>query len=356
MSKLNIAVIYGGANSEHEVSKASAATIIANLSPEKYNVIPIYITTSGKWLLNDSQTNDLNCPNLEKFGQTVILSPDSTSRNLLRIAANKAREIPIDVVFPVLHGRFGEDGTIQGLCELSGIPYVGSGVLASAVSMDKFTAKTIAAYLGISCSPYLCYKLHELDNQAALDEAAKTVRQTLGYPCFVKPSNSGSSIGISKARNKAQLVKAIKTAFEFDTKILIEKAVVGRELECSVIGSNASDAFVSVVGEVIPGEEFYTYEAKYNNSTSQTIAPANIPTEVSTSIRTLALQIFEGVDAYGMSRVDFFWDEAANTIFFNEINTIPGFTSISMYPTMLNASGLSTPQIVDTLIELALER
>jgi len=356
MPRLNVAVIYGGANTEHEVSKASAATIIANLSTEKYNVIPIYITPSGRWLLNDSHTNDLDCCNLEKFGQTTILSPDSSAQTLLRITTNKAREIPIDVVFPVLHGRLGEDGTIQGLCELSGIPYVGSGVLASAVSMDKFTAKTIAAYLNIPCPPYLAYKLHELSDKASLDEAAKAVRQILGYPCFVKPSNSGSSIGISKARNKTQLIKAIHSAFEHDNKILIEKAIIGRELECSVLGSNASDAFVSIVGEIIPGEEFYTYDAKYNNSTSQTVAPADIPAEISDKIRTYALQIFEGVDAYGMARVDFFWDEAANAVYFNEINTIPGFTSISMYPTMLNASGLSTPQIVDTLIELALER
>ena len=355
MSKLNVAVVYGGANTEHDVSKNSAATIIANLSPDKYNIIPVFITRSGKWLLNDGPPNEPHNVNLEKFGQTAIISPDRTSRSLLRLASGKAREIPIDVVFPVLHGRFGEDGTIQGLCELAGIPYVGSGVLGSALAMDKYTTKIIAAALGISHPPYLAYLTHELAGQSALDTAAKDIRYKLGYPVFVKPSNAGSSVGITKARNKTQLLKAVKEALSHDRKVLVEKGISGRELECSVIGGDG-DFFASVVGEIIPGEEFYTYDAKYNNKDSQTITPADIPDEISDEIRHMAVKIFKGVDAYGMARVDFFWDEISNTVYFNEINTLPGFTSISMYPTMLNASGITTPQIVDKLIDLALKR
>ena len=355
MSKLNIAVIYGGANTEHEVSKKSAQTIIANLSPEKYNVIPVFISTSGKWLLNDGPPNEPHSENLEKFGQTAIISPDRTNSSLLRIASGKAREIAIDVVFPVLHGRLGEDGTIQGLCEMAGLPYVGSGVLGSALSMDKYTTKIIAASLGMPHPPYLAYKAHELACQAHLDEAAKNARYKLGYPCFVKPSNSGSSVGISKARNKAGLLKAIQEALRHDRKVLIEKGITGRELECSVIGGYG-ETFASEVGEVVSGEEFYTYDAKYNNKSSQTLYPADIPANVATEVKAMATKIFEEVDAYGLARVDFFWDEAANAIYFNEINTMPGFTSISMYPMLLNASGISTPQIVDKLIDLALAR
>ena len=356
MSKLNVAVIYGGANTEHEVSKASAATIITSLSTDKYNVVPIFISKSGKWLLNDSPFSDHNSDNMEKFGQTAIISPDNGEHGILRIASGKARTIPIDVVFPVLHGRFGEDGTIQGLCELAGLPYVGSGVMGSAMSMDKYYANIIATTLGLNHAPYLSFRSYQLSTQDGLQEAAKAVRYKLGYPCFVKPSNSGSSVGISKARNKAQLLKAIETALQHDHKILIEKAINGRELECSVIGDGNGDTFASEVGEIISGEEFYTYDAKYNNKGSQTIAPADIPSEISGKIKDMSVKIFEGVDAYGLARVDFFWDEADGNVYFNEINTMPGFTNISMYPMLLNASGMTTPEIVDKLIELALNR
>ncbi|MCL2851759.1 MAG: D-alanine--D-alanine ligase [Defluviitaleaceae bacterium] len=356
MSKINIAVIYGGANTEHEVSRSSAATIISALSPEKYNVIPIFISQSGRWILNDGPQNEHNSANLEKFGQTAIISPSRDGRCVLRIASGKAREISIDAVFPVLHGRFGEDGTIQGLCELAGLPYVGSGVLGSALSMDKYYAKMIAASLGINHAPYLTFKAHNLTSPAELDEAAKSVRYKLGYPCFVKPSNSGSSVGISKVRGKAQLLKAIETALQHDHKILVEKAVSGRELECSVIGGSDGDVFASEVGEIVSGEEFYTYDAKYNNKGSQTIAPADIPAHVSDQIKNMSVKIFEGVDAYGLARVDFFWDEAADAVYFSEINTMPGFTNISMYPMLLNASGMTTPQIVDKLVDLAFKR
>ena len=356
MSKLHVAVVYGGANTEHEVSKASASTIMTSLSPDKYNIIPIFITRSGKWLLNDGSPSEPHCQNLEKFGQTAIISPDRDRRGVIRIASGKARDIPVDIVFPVLHGRLGEDGTIQGLCELAGLPYVGSGVLGSAMAMDKYYANIIASSLGLNQAPYLSFKSHELSDPVGLNSAAKDIRYKLGYPCFVKPSNSGSSVGINKVRNKTQLIRALNEAMEHDRKILVERAINGRELECSVIGDGNGDTFASEVGEIISGEEFYTYDAKYNNKGSQTIAPADIPPEVSALVREMSVQIFEGVDAYGLARVDFFWDEAAGVVYFNEINTMPGFTSISMFPMLLNASGISTPQIIDKLIELGLNR
>ncbi|MCL2618465.1 MAG: D-alanine--D-alanine ligase [Defluviitaleaceae bacterium] len=356
MSKLSVAVIYGGCNVEHEVSKASAATIFAALSPDKYSVLPIYITKSGRWLLDDMPQGGTHSGGIEEFGRTAVICPDRGERGVIRLASGKARGIPIDIVFPVLHGRQGEDGTIQGLCELAGLPYVGSGVIGSAIAMDKYYANVVAQSLGIVRAPYIAYKAHELRSEQDINAAAKHVRGKLGYPCFVKPSNSGSSVGISKACNKAQLVKAIHAALELDRKILVEKAITGRELECSVIGNGEGDTFASEVGEIVSGEEFYTYDAKYHNSSSQTLAPADIPAEVRETVRKLSVEIFEGIDACGLARVDFFWDEAGGTVYFNEINTMPGFTSISMFPMLLNASGFTTPQIVDKLIELGMSR
>lgn len=350
MSKLNIAVIYGGANSEHDVSKASAATVVGALSPNKYNIIPVYITKDGRWLLNDGGPGELLSPNIECFASPAILSPERGKRSLMRIVGSKVRSIPIDIVFPVLHGRMGEDGTIQGLCELSGIPCVGSGTAASAAAMDKDFTKALAHRLGIPQTPYLTYRAYELSEKEVV---CKRVRQELGYPCFVKPANSGSSVGISKVRNKTKLLCAIEEALKHDTKIIIERAVKGRELECSILGNGDINTIVSVVGEVIPDGEFYTYDAKYNNKASKTIIPALIPQAVTEQVRRLALQIFRGIDARGMARADFFYSEDENT-YFNEINTIPGWTNISMYPMLLNSTGLTTPEITDKLIDLAL--
>ncbi len=351
MEKKNIVVLYGGYSSEHEVSKASAATIIENMSEEKYNIIPVYITTEGKWLLYDGHIENIKNINYEKFGTPVVLSTDRGDKCLLRIVGNKIKNIPIDVIFPVLHGVNGEDGTVQGLFEIAGVPYVGCGVLASAISMDKYYTKIVVSDLGIKQAEYLSFKQEDLDD---INEVMKKIRYKIGYPCFIKPANSGSAVGVSKAKNKKDLEAAIELAVSYDKKIIVEKAIIGRELECAVLGSGGNDTEASAIGEVLPASEFYDYDAKYNNSESKTVVPADIPDEISDQIKNAAIKIFKGVGGKGLSRVDFFLEEETNNIIFNEINTLPGFTSISMYPMLWNHAGLTTPQLIDKLIELAI--
>ena len=353
MSKLNVAVLFGGVSVEHEVSNTSALNIISNMSTEKYNVIPIYISAQGKWMLYDGKIGDIRNIDIEKFGTPTILSPDSTHKGLLRLMNNKFKIIPIDVVFPSLHGRNGEDGTIQGLCELCGIPYVGSKVFASAICMDKFYTKLIVDTAGIRQAEYIAFTKREFIDKGS--EILKKVRSRIEYPCFVKPSNSGSSIGISKVKNKKELSKAIESAFEYDNKVIIEKAVTGRELEVAILGSGGNDTEASIVGEVKPAAEFYDFDAKYNNSDSKTIVPADIPDEVSDEIRILAVKLFKALGCSGMSRVDFFIEDGTNNIIFNEMNTIPGFTAISMYSMLWEHMGVPISEQIDRLIEIAIE-
>jgi D-alanine-D-alanine ligase len=348
--KKNVLVLFGGCSTEHEVSKVSAYTVIANIPEEKYNVIPVYITKEGRWLLYDGSIDNLRNVPWEKFGTSAVLSPDRVNRGLLRIVGDKVKYIPVDVVFPVLHGAFGEDGTIQGLLELSGLQYVGCGVLASAICMDKAYTKIIAEHIGMAQAEYVV--LHTWD-QENTDAGLKKARHKIGYPCFVKPANTGSSIGISKAKNKKELTAAIEAARSLDPKVIIEKAIVGRELECAVLGHN-SDVKASVVGEIIPAGEFYDYDAKYNNNDSKTIFPAEIPEESTEEIRRKAVEIFKAVDGKGLARVDFFLENETNSVIFNEINTIPGFTSISMYPALWQSADLPLPNLIDRLIEIAL--
>lgn len=353
MSKINVAVIFGGCSSEHEVSKASAATIISNMSEEKYHIVPVYITKEGKWLLYDGSIDNIRNVLWEKFGTAVVLSPDRENKGLIRIVGNKTKNIPIDVAFPILHGANGEDGTIQGLFELAGIPYVGCGVLASAVCMDKYFTKIVCSQMGIRQAECLCYTREDLVNLA---EVMKTIRYKIGYPCFVKPANAGSSVGISKAGNKKELEAALNLAAEHDRKIIVEKAVIGRELECAVLGSGGEDTEASVVGEIEAGAEFYDYEAKYHNTESKTIVPAVIPDDISDEIRITAVKIFKGLDCSGLSRVDFFLENETNKVIFNEINTMPGFTAISMYPMLWQEMGVETPELIDMLIDLGLNK
>ena len=350
MSKKNILVLFGGCSPEHEVSKVSAYTIIANIPEEKYNVYPVYITKEGKWLLYDGSIDNLRNVPWEKFGTSAALSPDRVNRGLLRIVGDKVRFIPVDVVFPVLHGGNGEDGTVQGLFELSGLPYVGCGVLSSALCMDKAFTKIIARDIGLRQAEYTAFRTWSQEN---IDAAAKRVQHKLKYPCFVKPANAGSTIGVSKVRNKKELLEAIDLASQIDSKVIIEKGVTGRELECAVLG-HQEVIQASVVGEIVPDAEFYDYDAKYNNSDSKTIAPADIPEEAAEEIRRSAIDIFRAIDARGLARVDFFLEEETNRVIFNEINTMPGFTSISMYPKLWQASGLSLTELIDRLIEIAL--
>ncbi len=353
MRKINVAVLFGGMSTEHEVSKASAHTILTNMSDEKYNIMPVYVTTQGKWLLYDGCIDNIKTVQFDKFCTEAIISPDRTDKAILRIVGNKTKRIPVDIAFPALHGLNGEDGTVQGLFELAGIPYVGCGILSSAICMDKYFMNLVASSLSIRHTEFLMYTRQDLTD---IDEVTKQIRYKIGYPCFVKPANSGSSVGVGKATNKKILIECLDEAAKYDNKIMVEKAVIGRELECAVLGSGGADTEASCVGEILAGADFYDYDAKYNSNESRTVAPADIPDEVSDEIRNISVKIFKGCDCSGLARVDFFLEEGTNKVYFNEINTLPGFTTISMYPQLWNAMGVSTPELIDRLIEIGLLR
>jgi len=349
MIQKNVLVLFGGTSPEHEISMASAAAVIGSLG--RHNVVPVYITRGGKWLLYDGKLDNIQSIDWERFGTPAILSPDRTNKGVLRIVGDKVKVIPVDIVFPVLHGPDGEDGTVQGLCELAGLPYVGSGVLSSALAMDKAFAKLIAKSLKIPQGDYLVFKRYALSD---IEPALKKVRYKLGYPCFVKPAVGGSSIGITKANNKQELKEAIALALKYDNKVIVEKAIKGRELEVGVLGQNAG-AEASVVGEIVPDGEFYDYDAKYVKPGSKTLVPAELPEQTIAEIQKHALELFRGIDGRGMARVDFFVDETGKVLL-NEINTVPGYTNISMYSKLWEASGVPRTVLIERLLELALEQ
>jgi len=342
MNKKNVAVLFGGYSNEHEVSVETAYNIISNMSEEKYNVIPVCITREGKWLMYDGHASNIKNLHWEKLGTQAFLSPDRVNRGLCRIVGDKVKIIPVDVVIPALHGKMGEDGTVQGLLELSGIPYTGCGVLASAVSMDKSFANIIAKKLNIEQPKYVVLRAGE-----------KLKVPRFGFPMFVKPARSGSSVGTSKAKNKKELIAAVEEAFRYDDKVLIEKAINGRELECSVLGMGPGDAKASRVAEIIPANEFYDYESKYKNIGTVTVVPADIPIEAEEKIREIAVKIFNAVEGSGLSRVDFFLCNETGKVYLNEINTMPGFTAISMYPALWREAGIDYPDLIDILINFA---
>lgn len=358
MNKKVVVVLFGGQSSEHEISKISAATIISSLNKDKYYVMPVYIAEDGKWLMYDGPVENITTGKWEKYSARVILSPDSEHHGLLRIVGNKFKVIPVDIVIPVLHGKYGEDGTIQGLLELAGIPYVGCGVLASSVSMDKSYTKIIASSIGIDQAKYTVVYRHmfNTESEEELNKIYEKIESEVSYPCFVKPSNAGSSVGITKAKNRDELVEAIELACEHDRTIVIEETIYGREVECGVLGNN--DVLASCVGEVLAADSanFYDFDAKYNNADSKTVIPANLDENISNEIREKAVKIFKALDGCGLSRVDFFIENETNRVIFNEINTFPGFTSISMYPMLFEACGIDKETLVDKLIELGLER
>lgn len=345
MNQKNILVLFGGCSPEHEISVSSAGTVIQHM--DQYHVVPVHITREGKWLLYDGKLDNIKNIDWEKFGTPAVLSPDRVNHGLLRIVGDKVKTIPIDAVFPVLHGENGEDGTIQGLCQLAGIPYAGCGVLASAVCMDKAFTKLVAASLGFAQAAYLVFKDAQLDD---LDAVMKTIRYKIGYPCFIKPSVSGSSIGISMATNKKELQEALLNARRYSDAVIAERAVKGREIECGVLGIGSS-AEASVPGEILPDGAFYDYEAKYVNAGSKTVVPADLPEETVEQVRRMSTEIFGAVGGRGLARVDFFVEETGRVVF-NEINTMPGFTAISMYPMMWEASGLTLSELIDRLIEI----
>lgn len=350
MNKKRIAVLFGGCSSEHEVSCVSATTVIQNIDKEHYDIELIGITKEGKWLLVES-VEAIKDGSWRKSKATAIISPDRAQKAVLIMEGSKFIERHLDVVFPVLHGLNGEDGTIQGLLELSGIPYVGCGVLASAISMDKIYTKIVVEALGIRQASFVAVMAKELQQ---MDMVVEKIEEKLTYPLFIKPSNAGSSQGVSKAHNREELINGLHQAVQHDRKILVEETIVGREIECAVLGG--MEAKASGVGEIVAAAEFYDYDAKYNNAESRTIISPELPDQVEGKVRDYALRIFKAVDGFGLSRVDFFLTRDGNEVVFNEINTLPGFTSISMYPMLWEAKGIAKQQLVEKLIQSAFAR
>jgi D-alanine-D-alanine ligase len=345
VKKIRVGVIYGGRSGEHEVSIASAASIFKHLDRTKYEAVPLRIEKDGRWVLSGTVPTAISAADVLKEAPTEALQ---TVEPVRAVSGSG-----IDVVFPVLHGPYGEDGTVQGLLELANVPYVGAGVLGSAVGMDKAVMKMLFAARGLLVGPYVVTTRAEWERQAAT--VSQRVAGTLRYPVFVKPANLGSSVGISKAKSDAEFADAMALALQFDRKIVIEAAIPeAREIECAVLGNDDPEA--SVPGEVIPSREFYDYEAKYLDDASTTLIPAPLTPDQTAEIRRLSIEAFKAVDGAGMARVDFLLSRETGEIYLNEVNTIPGFTTISMYPKMWEASGLSYASLLDRLITLALER
>jgi D-alanine-D-alanine ligase len=351
--KIRLGILFGGRSGEHDVSLVSAASVMKALDPAKYEIVPIGITRDGHWRVGSGAVQLL--PQVLESGEPVTPSVDPTGPKLLPITPSTLApdsRPQVDVVFPVLHGTFGEDGTVQGLLELADLPYVGAGVLASAAGMDKDVMKRLFRDAGLPILPWeLVLRADWEQNPGAV---RKRIERKLRYPLFVKPANLGSSVGISKGRNQRELPAAMNLAGQYDRKILVEKAVDAREIECSVLGNDAPQA--SVPGEVIPVNEFYDYEAKYIKEGSELIIPAPLTFRQTRRVQEVAVRAFQAIDGAGMGRVDFLLDRKTGKVYVNEINTIPGFTSISMYPKLWEASGVSYSQLLDRLIELALER
>ena len=334
MKKIKLGIIYGGLSTEHEVSINSAKSIIDNIDKDKYEIYKIYIDKKGNWYKEDNKID-----------------------NVFEYLRN------LDVIFPILHGLYGEDGTIEGLFELLGVPYVGCNVLSSSICMDKIYTKMILDKIGIDTAKYIYIKKVKdkyiyinntfEEKELSLEEISLLVEDSLSFPVFVKPSRSGSSIGINKAHNKEELIKYIKYASGFDSKILIEENIIGRELECAILGNDLVEA--SPIGEILPKGEFYSYNAKYIDD-SETLIPNDIDKIVCDKIRSVAVKAYKALDCRGLSRVDFFLEKDTNRIILNEINTMPGFTTISMYPKLWESIGISYKELLDKLINLALEK
>ena len=391
MKKLRVGILFGGRSGEHEVSLLSAASVLNAIDKNKYEVVPIGITKEGRWLTAGEAQNLLQGKSTAAgedarakqahlragdpeatpgaavlaSGEAVVVPPEpkkaggamvpfQTEAPLARRAADRA--INVDVIFPVLHGTFGEDGTIQGLLELADIPYVGAGVLGSAAGMDKDIMKSLFRASGLPIVKHVT--ILRGDWEAEPKKAEKLVEKNLKYPVFVKPANLGSSVGISKAHNRKELGPAIYEAAKFDRKIVIEEGVGGkkkaREIECSVLGNDRPEA--SVPGEIVPGKEFYDYTAKYLDEGSELVIPAKLSKSETKKVQELAIRAFKAVDCSGLARVDFLMDPKIRKIYVNEINTMPGFTAISMYPKLWAASGVSYPDLIERLINLGLER
>jgi D-alanine-D-alanine ligase len=347
--KLRVGVIFGGRSGEHEVSLASARSIMAVMDRHKYDIVPIGITRDGRWLTSGDPMRTLTGG---AQAATPAPSDPAAGRELIP-GTSGGRLPPLDVIFPVLHGPYGEDGTIQGLLDLAGVPYVGCGVLASSLAMDKIASKEIFIAHGLPVAPYQAVKRKRWEAEPAAILAELEGR--LGYPMFVKPANLGSSIGVGRAGGRAELEAALVEAARYDRRLLVEAAVQNaREIECSVLGND--EPIASVPGEVVPSNEFYDYAAKYLDGRSELRIPAPLPAEVAAQVRELAVRAFLALDGAGLARVDFLLDDVTGKLFLNEVNTLPGFTSISMYPQLWAASGIPYAELIGRLLDLALER
>ena len=346
---MRIGVLFGGRSGEHEVSLASAASVIRGLDPDKYEAVPIGISKEGHWLIGGAAQKML--PEVLKGGQRVMMTADPTDAALVRLDGSGGGQ-RIDVVFPVMHGTFGEDGTIQGLLDLAGLPFVGAGVLGSAIGMDKDVSKRLLQVAKIPVVPWITVQRSDWERNPK--DIRNAIEKKFKYPVFVKPATLGSSVGMTKAHSRAELAPALNLAAEFAMKILVERCEVAREIEVSVLGNH--DPKASVPGEIIPHREFYDYAAKYLEEGTQLLIPAKLTSAQTKKIQKYAVDAFRALELSGMARVDFFLEKKGGKIYLNEVNTIPGFTSISMYPKLWEASGIPFRELIDKLIELALEQ
>ena len=352
MNQKTVAVLFGAVSSEYEVSLRSAASVLRNFPKDRYEVVMLGITKDGRWLEYTGPIEEIEKDQWHqgKYARPAILSPDRSHHGYIRLD-DPTHPIRLDIVFPVMHGEHAEDGTIQGLLEVAGIPFVGCGVLASAACMDKAFTHTLLESAGVAMAPWAKMFRWELGD---LGERAPEWEKNFGYPMFVKPANTGSSVGVEKVRDRISLLNALKTAFRYDRKAIIEKAIVGKELECAVLG-NYTGAAASVIGEIVPHHDFYDYEGKYLDNSTDLYIPARISQEDSERIRKTAIQAFQVMGCTGLCRVDFFLTEEGQVLL-NEMNTIPGFTSISMYSKLFEATGISYSELIARLLALASEQ
>ncbi len=351
MNQTNVAVIFGGVSSEHEISLRSATSVLQELDRTRYHIIMVGITRDGRWLHYQGEIDGLMDGSWEHHpaNRPAFLAPDTSVHGLLCLDNGQPVVIPVDVVFPVLHGQNGEDGTIQGLLEMAQIPYVGSGVLSSATSMDKAVAHTILEHAGVPMARWILVN-RGVDSLSQVDAR---IREQLGYPVFVKPANAGSSVGVSKVCGPDELERALQEAFQVDRKVLVEEAIVGQEVECAVLGNEEPAA--STVGEIAPKQAFYSYSAKYTDDSTDLYIPARIPAQSLEQVRALAAKVFCTMGCHGLARIDFFV-RGDGSVVLNELNTMPGFTSISMYPQLWQYEGMAYSQLLTRLIQLAQER
>lgn len=352
--KLRVGVIFGGRSGEHEISLRSAESVLNALDKDKYDVIPLGITKAGKWLMAGDSQQLLPKEVVTEGEVSLAMMGDPTQSPLVRTSHNRIEgDVPtLDVVFPVLHGTYGEDGTIQGLFEMANLPYVGCGVLASAAGMDKVIMKHLFRQAGLPIVDFTWFT--RLAWEKNPEPILNSVIESIGFPAFVKPANLGSSVGISKAKDRDSLAKAITLAARFDRKVVVEKGIDAREIELSVLGND--EPVASLPGEIVAGAEFYDYQDKYLSNTAELVIPAELTEAQVAEFQQMAIRAFQAIDGSGLARADFFLERSTGNIYVNELNTLPGFTSISMYPKLWEASGLTYPQLLDRLIELAIDR